>query len=116
MKVIDILNKIANGEEIPEKIRVKYRIFEKYLNHNAYLNTEDEENYKYLTDLPRLYDDDRDWLNEEVEIIEENKKIEKITKVVCDSDLIDRNHFVIEYLAELKYKINEIIEVLNNDR
>lgn len=74
MKIIDLLNKIANDEEVPKKIRVHYRVFEKYLNHNAYLNTEDEENYKYLTDLPRLFDDDRDWLNDEVEIIEEETK------------------------------------------
>lgn len=52
-------------------------------------------------------------LNSEIVIIEEDNKIEKIKKVVCDSDLIDRNHFVIEYLAELKQKINEIIDKLN---
>ena len=30
MKIIDLLNKIANGEEVPEKIRYNYREF-KYI-------------------------------------------------------------------------------------
>jgi len=122
MEVIDLLNKIANGEEIPEKIRVKYRIFEKCLNHNAYLNTEDEENYKYLTDLPRLYDDDRDWLNEEVEILEENKKIENINLAYIDKEYLlneqDKDRKIREIINRhniLVDKVSEIIEVINNE-
>lgn len=101
MKIIDLLNKIANGEEIPKKIRVHYRVFEKYLNHNAYLNTEDEVNYKYLTDLPRLFDDDRDWLNDEVEILEEEKKIPEKLKTYKD-----RNNEI--FLDDLCYKYKPV--------
>lgn len=124
MKIIDLLNKIANGEEIPKKIRAHYRVFEKYLNHNAYLNTEDEENYKYLTDLPRLFDDDRDWLNDEVEIIEEEKKIpEKLGyfDLTKDKNEKDENgndlelHYtgVADTFDDVYEKINEIIDCLD---
>lgn len=113
MKIIDLLQMLANGEETPKKIRVHYRVFEKYLNHNAYLNTEDEENYKYLTDLPRLFDDDRDWLNEEVEIIEEDKKIEKIkTLNADDSDILSSLEIALDFRT-LKKKINELIDKVN---
>lgn len=109
MKVIELLNKIANGEEVPKKI--KYLIYEYTYNDN------DEEYQRNQNgEIIGLGEDRRldIVLCDEVEIIEEDKKIEKIKKVVCDSDLIDRNHFVIEYLAELKYKINEIIDKINS--
>lgn len=121
MKIIDLLNKIANGEEIPKKIRAHYRVFEKYLNHNAYLNTEDEENYKYLTDLPRLFDDDRDWLNDEVEIIEEEKKIPEKLNIVNDGNTItlfgkkETKWTILDNVeAIICNKINEIIDYLKS--
>lgn len=124
MKIIDLLNKIANGEEVPKKIRVHYRVFEKYLNHNAYLNTEDEENYKYLTDLPRLFDDDRDWLNEEVEIIEEQKKIpeklpyysmEKIQKAKNKDEWHEERISLLEKrVNDLHIKMNDLLDYLKS--
>lgn len=96
MKVIDLLNKIAN-DEIDEETRYKFSAFD----------------YCTIKEFFDRYIVDKENLN--LEIIEEDNKIEKIKKVVCDSDLIDRNHFVIEYLAEVKNKINEIIEVINNE-
>ena len=70
MKVIDLLNKIANGEKLPKKIKVYQVIY-----------TLDEDSLNYMDEA-----NERDWLsyidgNElttyEVEIIEEDKKIER---------------------------------------
>lgn len=71
IKIIDLLNKIANGEEIPKKIKFNYNIYE-YKWSNAW-----QESCYINDDKYRLWKDvylDRD-LNEEVEIIEEDKKI-----------------------------------------
>ena len=67
MKVIDLLNKIANGEEVPKKI--------KYEN-DIYILTD---NYCYYCDETNLILSDRLYaeqsrLNDEVEILEEEKK------------------------------------------
>ena len=80
IKVIDLLNKIANGEEIPEKIKYELKI-------NTYLHCH------YVPEC----------LNDEVEIIEEDKKIEKFEF----GEIEDREHY------EIKRKINEIIDKLN---
>lgn len=72
MKVIDLLNKIANGEEVPKKI--KYR-------DDIYIQLD---NYCYYCDETNLILSDRIFveqsiLNDEVEILEEPKGIpEKI--------------------------------------
>jgi len=112
MKVIDILNKIANGEEVPKKIKYNRKVYE--YQEESYDYTINNEKF-LMTEVFDNYDNVLSILNYNVEIIEEDKKIEKIKKVVCYSDLIDRNEFVVEYLAELKYKINEIIDYLNRE-
>ena len=68
MKIIDLLNKIANGEEVPKKIKYDNIIFEYdgiyYMAEYTYLD-------KYC-DLSRV-------LNDTLEILEEKKIPEKIT-------------------------------------
>ena len=71
MKVIDLLNKIANGEEVPKKIK-----YEK----DTYIHID---NYCYYCEDTNLILSDRIFaeyskLNDEIEIIEEPKKIEKL--------------------------------------
>ena len=79
MKVIDLLNKIANGEEVPKKIRYKNL---SYIYSNEckgyYLGTNPERIETF--DCNRLYQkfSSGDMLNDEIEVIEEDKKIEKI--------------------------------------
>jgi len=98
MKVIDLLNKIANGEEVPEKIKVNRYIYT-YAPYIDYIN----EDNNYLMDIIELNQND---LNDEIEIIEEDKKIEKI----------DVNH--LQQIKKWKRakilgnKINEIIDYL----
>ena len=70
MKIIDLLNRIANGEELPKKIKYEGDIWELNTLENTYDNGEcclfeDYIDKKYLI---------TDVLNDEVEIIEEDKK------------------------------------------
>ena len=120
MKVIDLLNKIANGEEVPKKIIQHCKVFEedKYWilskgSHKCYEkkyinNDEDSEFlFDYLT---------CDMLTDEVEIIEEDKKIEKLKLNYSHIKHVELPFFkeeILNYCDNLQYKINEIIDILN---
>ena len=78
MKVIDLLNKIANGEEPPKKI--KYQDEEYILNKICLEDNKTHIDYYLKGRELLLFEDIINivlTLNEEVEIIEEDKKIEK---------------------------------------
>lgn len=74
MRVIDLLNRIANGEELPKKIKYEGDIWELNTLENTYDNGEcclfeDYIDKKYvITDV----------LNDEIEIIEDTPKISKL--------------------------------------
>ena len=65
MKIIDLLNKIANGEEVPKKIRIGLETY-KFCNGCGVYEDECER------DLVIRYN----MLNDEVEIIEEEPEID----------------------------------------
>ena len=114
MKVIELLNKIANGEEVPKHIHI--RDVDSYTwqkDVKAYWSDRDENNL--LSDLDLSSTD----LNEEVEIIEEDNKIKKIdienkaikvkgTKFYREKD--------IEIFQKLSMVINEIIDYLEENK
>ena len=67
MKVIDLLNKIANGEEVPKKIKYKGSIY-------TYLEQEGNKIYQYEDYNAVLDIQCFEKLNDEVEIIEEQQE------------------------------------------
>ena len=108
MKVIDLLNKIANGK-VPSKIKYDDMIFEYDGGYYSSKNNIILEEYCNLTTS----------LNDEVEIIEEEKKIpEKLDNYAdVSGDLACAWSFAEK---KLKDKINEILDYLkskgeNND-
>ena len=113
IKIIDLLNKIANGEELPKKIKLlcddEIFIYEKekddYIGENG-----DGLFNECILDTISL----EIYLNDEVEIIEEPKKIEKIT--VREKTLGFPNG---EWTARntdkaFAIKINELIDEIKN--
>ena len=107
MKIIDLLNKIANGEEVPKKIRYQNYIYE-------YQHRRDTENsFNYMCNengeyLSRRYFIDN-ILNDEVEILEEEKKIpEKIPLNYADDRKPEE---VYEYL---RCSYNQLIDYLKS--
>ena len=101
MKVIDLLNKIANGEEVPKKLLYDNEKF-------AY----DDECRDYISNFQRnwLFDDYSisAIINDEVEVIEEDKKIEKIdrTKPFSKFDVADKVDEIIDYINKEKNNEN----------
>ena len=109
MKIIDLLNKIANGEEVPKKI--KWGDFELEWEEICY------HDYKFLDTGNHLLFQGfaTSVLNNEVEIIEEPKKIEKIAR--CDDAKMTHYgelHKPTENEEILRIKVNELIDEINN--
>lgn len=114
MKVIDLLNKIANGEEIPQLIKWNGYIYDKLGCEYYMLNDRD------ITLFGDILDTNGKYLNDEVEIIEEDKKIEKLE--IVHNGSANAYALLNEYgtkCALTKHskvmcdKINEIIDKLN---
>ena len=108
IKIIDLLNMIANGEELPKRIKYKcdiYIIGEDACNKNVkYIDEKKDENgyIKYLF---------QDWildaiLNDEVEIIEEDKKLDYCKSYECFEGVDD-------YIEHLRGKIDNLIDTIN---
>ena len=94
MKIIDLLNMIAEGKEVPKKIKLfdDIYIFDDY--NAVYKN---ESTHCNLLDVYNGY-----VLNDKVEIIEDNG--DKIEKIIIGNT---KHEYIIE-------KINEIIDKINN--
>ena len=95
MKVIDLLNKIANGEEVPNFIidEVEY-----YMGANGYLR-------ECMGDDAQWYID-KSWLNTEARILEEPKGIPEKLEILPDSEQYSNK--------DLYGKINEILDYLES--
>lgn len=127
MKIIDILNKIANGEQPPKKILVNGKQYE-LADNNEYYCFEDEGLFEYL--FSELTTDSA--LDKEVEILEttttykpdkiENNKQDKIEKLSLEQiglhylqkwewkDFVEQLN---KNFHRINLKINEIIEAIN---
>lgn len=99
IRIIDLLNKIANYEEIPIKIKFKDKTWE--WNSEFYDYRCEEDNHRYLVE--DLETEDLNRTCEEIPLIEEDKKIEKL-------DISDGISVV-----NCAYKINEIIDYINKE-
>ena len=97
MKVIDLLNKIANEEEVPRKIKYD-NIYYCWCNLCKI--------YERIEDTSKGLYDNLDNLNDEVEIIKEDKKIEELP-------MLDYVYETKSAINQTRRKINEIIEVIN---
>ena len=105
-RVIDLLNKIANGEEIPKRIKIISNNYNKefYFDGDIYMYKDEYEEYAMTDDLSIEMS-----LNDEVEIIEEEKKIPEKLKLSAPYPECDDTRF-----EDVENKINEIIDCLKS--
>lgn len=99
MKLIDLFVKIANGEKIPDIIEFHGRIFRKNGKEYNYYCAEEE---KILEEF-FIFEE----LNDEVEIIEEDKEIEEIER-----HMISQNYVIEDEKAPMKERMGVIRELI----
>ena len=104
IKVIDLLNAIADGKELPEKFMYKGHLY--YRQKAKGICYRCDELNEIFEECLVLED-----LNDTIEIIEEPKKIEKIE--MCTGEIMGFDG-VENITTELKNKINELIDEINN--
>lgn len=117
IKIIDLLNKIANGEKLPKKIKYKNKIYERYQNittNNLYYYQVPNKNDFLIYQLEAAID-----LLDEVEIIEEPKKIEKISwsekeSLAGNLTAVGKQEVLARRTEKLKASLNELIDEINN--
>lgn len=103
MKVIDLLNKIANNEEVPEKIKYKNKIY--FRTWSDYMGDEPIDEYYYDSEENSWNETLSLKLEDEIEIIEEKpKKIEEI-KINLKSTK--------PYTDQIEIKLNELTKAVN---
>jgi len=107
MKVIDLLNRIANGEEVPKKVKYKTHYWEYKEEAKDYKDNEDD----YVFSCSNY--DITAMLDNEVEIIEEDKKIEKLEYYDNSIMWCMNGREITDNEKDLIDKINEIIDKLN---
>lgn len=84
MKVIDLLIKTANGEKVPKKIKydgIEFEYCEYYKDHVSYTEISSIEIFLIDKILKKNIKPDI-LLNDEIEIIEEDKKFEDIREII----------------------------------
>lgn len=118
MKIIDLLVKISQGERMPKKIKYEGYVWEYSTDGKDYYRNDVDEEYIYL--FQDLFKKETGFfINNEVEIIEEPKKIEKI-KILIDE--INMEYVANDKGEKLSYsesdlifadRINKLIEEIN---
>ena len=107
IKIIDLLNKIANDEEVPKKIKWQGKIYE-YSSSNRFY-------YQNSWSMYRDFYTEGNCLNDKIKILNEAKK-DKIQKIYhCETSLTQNEVeiFITENLNQMVDKINELIDVVN---
>ena len=103
IKIIELLNMIANGEDLPKRIKIQDYVFELSKDYEHYYYNEDVE-------ITHLINHNFSNLNDEVEILEDNiEEIEEIPQYRIDN-CTDYNYC---YLAE---KYNKLAKAVNQIR
>ena len=117
IRIIDLLNKISNGEEVPKRIRIDHWCYKfEWVEHLENYYDKDSD-----IDLMSALSMNKEELNYEVEIIDEDKKIKKLD-IQSVKDNPTNMYIVNEYgnkcymtkhSREIALKLNELIDEVN---
>ena len=111
IKIIDLLNKIANGEEVPEMVEYSNVLFKYDEDFKNYISENmSGDIFSYI---------DGTCFNDAIEVIKitvEPKKIEKIewnNKSKWNGNHIDETEMLMSRTEQLKNSLNEVIDYIN---
>lgn len=117
MKVIDLLKKIENGENIPQKIKVYQEVFEWDILEHYYRRSNGDDLLELCTIFNTV-----ELLSMEVELIEDEididsiEELEGIVEYSTERNIINQ---LIQAVKQLNKKVNEVetldIEINEND-
>ena len=110
IKIIDLLIRcLENDETLPKKIKLKdtYYFLSQHADVSAYYKEADR-TYNFMEDINLISK-----LNKEVEIIEEEKEIEKCDVLKHCVDFTKNENVLLDNQLGLRKKINELIDVVN---
>lgn len=108
IKVIELLNMISKGEEVPKKIEYEGEIYEFNKNIRGYWGGKNKDSFRVMVNWR--------YLNNEVEILEEEKKIPEKLDHLIGYDIRqfdDLKEYVEITTNDLFGKVNKIIDTLN---
>ena len=119
IKIIDLLNKLVNGEEVPLKIKWDGYLWDFKKEYNDYWNEEEQE-YLFFAGFDN-FQDAKEFLNEEVKIIE--VRITSIGNQISYQDFLKKTEEEKEIetidmsgpisVVHCAMKINELIDAVN---
>lgn len=110
MKVIDLLNKIANNEEVPKKIKIHDKVFTFDKTYKRYIDEYEWETLGESVAMDLCLNEELEILCISDEIIEEKpKKIEEIPFNNGMESFMDVYHELENY----NYRINDLIRTVN---
>ena len=118
MKIIDLINMRAEGKEMPKKIRINHWCYNfDWIEHESNYYDRNAE-----IDLMSCLSLDKEELNYKVEIIEEDKKIEKLNSLNTDYyakevyyERLSKEEIALD-IQTLKHWINKIIDYLMKEK
>lgn len=110
MKIIDLINKINNNEEVPRKIKFNNTIFEYDKRQKEYNHKKDNGYYETLLYRIMTTHFIDVLLRAEVEVIEENKEIEELDEMQIINARPEVNAEKINELIRAVNKINKQLE------
>lgn len=110
MKIIDLLVKISQGERMPKKIKYEGYVWEYDKVTKDYYRNDIDEEYIYL--FQELFEKETAFfINNEVEIIEEDKKIEELDAQYYDDERYTpetRLNICMNYINKLIAEVNKL--------
>ena len=106
MKVIDLLKKIENGENIPQKIKVYQEVFEWDILEHYYKRINGDD----LLELCTIFNTG-ELLSMEVELIEDEIDIDSIEKLDKNGTFINRK-VNDQKIIDIQNKINELVQAV----
>lgn len=114
MKVIDLLNKIANGEEVPKKIKYEEKEWVYAKNVQDYIYEKDIEIKYLIQEILNGYIATKKLLFYEVEIIEEVE--DKLMPKHLTNDFIQGldKYMTKQDIKHIAHKVNEVINYLQH--
>ena len=120
IKISDLVNKVINREEMPKKVLFDGNIY-KWCNYIGDYRKNGWGTCLMIRDIFNNFDRYGSFYNmlfEDVEIIEEPKKIEKINEILMINDLIppygENEYKAWKNIIIQQNKINELIDEINN--